>query len=141
MDRSREFARELLAKAQGDGWVVARLIDDADAPVWVVGFHAQQATEKAIKAVMAHRGIEYPLTHNLGALLDLLRDRQVDLPADASKLPQLTPFGVMLRYPDEREVGEGWSLDRKWARGAVDRTLQWAAAIIGLYGQRSEPLP
>ena len=29
------------------------------------GFHVQQATEKALKALLAHLGRKYPLTHNL----------------------------------------------------------------------------
>jgi HEPN domain-containing protein len=40
-------------------------------------FHAQQAVEKSLKAVLVHRGIGFPRTHNLGVLMDLL-------PADCS---------------------------------------------------------
>ena len=35
-------------------------------------FHAQQAAEKAIKAVMILRGIEFPYTHDLSRLLTML---------------------------------------------------------------------
>ena len=35
-------------------------------------FHAQQAAEKSIKAVLLHQGIEFPFTHNLQLLLYLL---------------------------------------------------------------------
>jgi HEPN domain-containing protein len=130
MDRSRELARELLGKARGDAWVVARLIDDSQAPAWVLGFHAQQAAEEAIRAVLTAAGVEYPLTHNLGALLDLLRDRGSSLPPDATKLPILTPFGVMLRYPDQRDVDEPETLDRRWVKEAIDQTLRWAERLV-----------
>ena len=35
-------------------------------------FEAQQAAEKAIKAVLMRRGIEFPYVHNLALLLSLL---------------------------------------------------------------------
>ena len=35
-------------------------------------FHAQQAAEKAIKAVMIARGIDFPYTHDIARLLRLL---------------------------------------------------------------------
>lgn len=35
-------------------------------------FDAQQAAEKAVKAVLAHMGIKFPYIHNLTELLDLL---------------------------------------------------------------------
>ena len=92
-------------------------------------FQVQQAVEKAIKAVLTAAGVEYPLTHNLGALLDLLRDRGAALPPDSAKLPVLTPFGVMLRYPDYRDVDEPEVLDRSWVKQAIERTLQWAQLL------------
>jgi HEPN domain-containing protein len=35
-------------------------------------FQAQQAAEKAVKAVLIHLGVEYPYRHDLGALLTLV---------------------------------------------------------------------
>ena len=35
-------------------------------------FHAQQAAEKSLKAVLIHHSIELPRTHNLERLIDLL---------------------------------------------------------------------
>ena len=35
-------------------------------------FDAQQAAEKSIKAVLVHRQIDFPKTHNIRALLELL---------------------------------------------------------------------
>ena len=40
----------------------------------IFGFHAQQTIEKSLKAWLALLGKEYPLTHDISALLDLLRD-------------------------------------------------------------------
>ena len=39
----------------------------------IFGFHVQQTIEKSLKAWLALLGKEYPLTHDISALLDLLR--------------------------------------------------------------------
>ena len=48
-----------------DQYVMNRLVEDPSAPDEAIGFHAQQAVEKLIKAVLAHRAIEYRRTHQL----------------------------------------------------------------------------
>jgi hypothetical protein len=42
-----------MKKAAGDEAILARLIEDADIPDDALGFHAQQAVEKMIKAILA----------------------------------------------------------------------------------------
>lgn len=37
-------------------------------------FHAQQAAEKALKAILVSRAMLVPKTHNIGTLLDILTD-------------------------------------------------------------------
>ena len=65
MNSPLDHARALLARARDDLYVVRRLRGEADAPGWVLGFHAQQAVEKALKSVLSSHGIEYPGTHTL----------------------------------------------------------------------------
>jgi len=50
---ARELALLLVRKAEGDESILDRLLDDADVPDDVLGFHAQQAIEKRLKAVLA----------------------------------------------------------------------------------------
>lgn len=95
-----EHAQALLARARDDLYVVQRLMDDTAAPTWALGFHAQQASEKAIKAVLSHAGQVYPRTHNLDMLTELLKAADIATPPCASELGRLTPFGVVLRYED-----------------------------------------
>lgn len=121
MNSPIDFAHALLGKARDDGYVLKALAVDAAAPDWILGFHAQQAIEKALKAVLARQGVEYPRTHNLAMLLELLRRQNLDMPPDTDGLGRLTPFGVALRYdevPDESEP----ALDREWALQVVWRT-------------------
>ncbi len=63
MNRSRDYASALLKKAEEDHQAMALLMADASSADWIVGFHAKQAVEKAIKAVLTDEGVEYPLTH------------------------------------------------------------------------------
>jgi HEPN domain-containing protein len=67
----REFAALLLRKAEGDVEVVRALVDTPSIADDAIGFHAQQAIEKAMKAVLALRGVQFPRTHDLGFLLEL----------------------------------------------------------------------
>jgi HEPN domain-containing protein len=131
MNRSREYALVLLEKAPGDLYVLERLATDADAPAWSLGFHAQQAAEKALKAVLAARSVEFPRTHNLAHLLDLVREQGLLLPQDGQSLPRLTPFGATLRYDMELEENAEQALDRTWALEAARHTVEWAARLMG----------
>ncbi len=131
MNRSREYARGLLDKARGDQFALAQLVDLPEAPLWILGFHAQQAVEKAMKAALASRSIEYPLTHNLASLTALLQKNSLDLPPDTEQIPQLTPFGVAFRYDTEPEDEQSIPLDRNWAKNCVERTIAWAERLLG----------
>ena len=88
----------LLASAEQD-FAACRLLSSGvgigDA---VVGFHAQQSIEKALKAVLSARMIEFRRTHDLVSLLDLLQDHQVPAPPAADWLDELNPYAVEARY-------------------------------------------
>ncbi len=120
-----DHARALLARARDDFYVVRHLRGEADAPLWVLGLHAQQAVEKALKSVLSSRGIEYPRTHNLVMLVEMLRRAQIGLPPDADALGLLVPFGVLLRYEDV-EGAEPQQIDPEGFDGCVARTIDWA---------------
>lgn len=68
-------------------------------------FHAQQAAEKAIKAVLIHYRIEFPRTHNIGTLLDLLPE-SLSLPQELEETTILTDYAVITRYPGDIEAVE-----------------------------------
>jgi hypothetical protein len=63
----------------------------------VFGFHTQQAIEKSLKAWLAFLHVEYPLTHNLSALLVLLQQRGCDVETFQG-LGFYSPFAVVFRY-------------------------------------------
>jgi HEPN domain-containing protein len=65
-------------------------------------FHAQQAAEKSIKAVLVHQGIAFPRTHNIRTLLDLL-PITCPVPQEVALSSGLTDYAVANRYPGEYE--------------------------------------
>jgi hypothetical protein len=100
MNSHIDYADALLRKARDDGYFVQCMAADSAAPDWIIGFHAQQAVEKAIKSVLTGHAIEFPRTHNLSMLIELLRQHGIAVPPDADDLARLTPFSVALRYGD-----------------------------------------
>jgi HEPN domain-containing protein len=67
-----EVADLLLRKAASDLSAARALARDPEQQDDVVGFHAQQAVEKSLKAVLAVRGFEIPRTHDLDLLTRLV---------------------------------------------------------------------
>lgn len=72
-----EYARLLMAKSRQDELVVEKLAGDPDVSDEVLGFHAQQAIEKLLKAVLTEGGIPFRRTHDLTELIDLLARESV----------------------------------------------------------------
>jgi HEPN domain-containing protein len=105
----------LIRKAKQDELVLERLLQDRDVDDDTLGFHAQQAVEKLLKAAMAMRGLDYPRTHDLGALIDMLAKGGMILPEELADVDLLTPFGTIFRYDEvvqqpgrDRQQWLGW---------------------------------
>jgi len=67
-------------------------------------FHAQQAAEKAIKAVLLSRQIDFPFTHDIEQLIEIAEQHKVDLTSDVRNAGTLTPYAVETRYPGSGQV-------------------------------------
>lgn len=67
-------------------------------PDSIVSFHAQQAIEKLMKALLAALSIPFELTHNLGRLEMALKAAGESLPETPIPLSDLTDFAVIYRY-------------------------------------------
>ena len=117
-------ARRLLAKAGEDEYVLDALLEDPAAPEAMLGFHAQQAAEKLLKAALFLAGVAPPRTHNLAELMDLARDHGLALPAECEALRWLTPYAVFLRYEGEADADEE-KLARPETRAHLRRLRAW----------------
>ena len=93
----QKCARALVKAAESD----MRALQGMSAPEFfsdeIIGFHAQQAAEKLLKAWIALLGFTFPLTHDLGALLDMLSESEPDA-KEFRGLIALNPFAVQFRY-------------------------------------------
>lgn len=123
---NHDLARRLLAKARGDEAALERIAGAPDVPDEVIGFHAQQAVEKLLKAVLAHHGIDYPRTHDIAFLLRLTRENRIPEPPDERALRALTPWAAEFRYED----AFGHALDRSAALSLVRRVARWAEGLL-----------
>lgn len=131
----RPEVRELV-----DGWLAyarddlkaAEELESSDIPARISCFHAQQAAEKAMKAVFVLEQIDYPYTHDLVKLAEALPPGWT-VGASNGDLADLSRWAVESRYPmlDEPDSGDSdralttartvvEELARKIARGAEE---------------------
>jgi HEPN domain-containing protein len=122
----REVAQLLLQKAREDLSAAQALIATEDQADHVIGFHLQQAIEKALKAILAGRAIEIPRTHDLGYLIELLGSLKIEMPLAITSSDWLTPWGVLFRYDDNPD-----SLDRDKGLEAATTTISFAQQLVG----------
>ncbi len=129
----RDLARKFLELAMRDCIALRVLAADGDVADETIGFHAQQAVEKCLKAVLILHGIEFRKTHNLDELVDLLKDHAVAEPPNTSELDMLTPYAVLLRY----DFGVNESLSREQSMVLVKDTYEWANGLVDRSSQDS----
>jgi HEPN domain-containing protein len=92
MATAHDLAVQLLDRAAEDEVAVRAVLDVPEVSDAIACFHAQQAVEKAIKAVMAERGIDFPFSHDLSVLLGLCEQAAIEVPSELEGIDQLTPY-------------------------------------------------
>jgi HEPN domain-containing protein len=90
------------------------LILESSAPYRLIAFHAQQCTEKYLKAYLIYYRIDFPYTHNIAQLLELCPDKQ-EWGKSLEDAEELTPFAITARYPGEDE-----SVTKSEAKRAIE---------------------
>jgi len=122
-----ELARELLALADDDLVAVRALSEASQVSNAILGFHAQQAVEKALKAVLALHGVEFPFTHDLEGLLELCSSSAIGIPEHLADAGVLTPYGVRFRYGP---IDPGDLVDPAAALALARDAVTWARAAL-----------
>jgi hypothetical protein len=102
MADQRDLAQQLLGLARDD-LAAARTLSEANSSASMVGFHCQQAVEKALKAVLARDGME-----------------------DLGDVDRLTPFAVHMRYGTAPTPAVELSSALTWAEQAI----RWADGSV-----------
>jgi HEPN domain-containing protein len=95
-----------MRKADDDLGAAARLLEAEPGYFAIIAFHCQQGAEKALKAFLTWHQVEFPKTHDLRLLLDLIAKVDETLANALADAQVLTQYGVEYRYPgDYPEVG------------------------------------
>ena len=90
----REYAELLLQKAREDLSASRALAATEGQTESIIGFHLQQAVEKALKSILAAAEIEIPHTHDIEQVLRVVIEAGVELPGGLVSAEWLTPWGV-----------------------------------------------
>lgn len=119
--------REWLRRARSN-LALARLGRRGDVLLEDLCFEAQQAAEKAAKAVLVWRSVRFPKTHVLSDLLSLAAADGVAVPDEVREAHALTPYAVGGRYP-------GWAEDvspeeYEAAVALAERVVHWATSLV-----------
>jgi HEPN domain-containing protein len=122
MKRPEDLAQRFPVLADRDIKAFRKLSSDSEIDDEVIGFHAQQAVEKCLKAVLAKHRVELRKTHDLQLLLDLLAQNNLPSPPRCEGIDALGPFAVELRY----DLMATEPLDREQARAVVAAVRDWA---------------
>ena len=62
-------------------------------------YDCQQCVEKSLKAICILRDISFPFTHNIGTLIQILKENDEDLFDNTEDALILTDYAVQTRYP------------------------------------------
>jgi HEPN domain-containing protein len=100
----------------------------------LVGFHAQQAVEKLIKAFLARSAVDFQDQHDIDYLQGLVRKVDTELALRIDPAASLNRYAVGTRYP-----GRYAPVTRDQADAAVRIAEQVRADILPLLSDASPP--
>ena len=96
-----ELVQRWFSMAEEDYAVAAWIAQNGSLSASAVGFHSQQAVEKAIKAYLVSQQLEFQKTHDIDRLIDLLIPEDPDLAETLREASFLTVYSVETRYPGD----------------------------------------
>ena len=126
--RQQELAQLLLQKAAQDLEAVKSLSDSKNVADEIVGFHAQQTIEKALKAALTRIGVEFSFTHDLLTLFQQVAESGIKAPTGPEAVDGLTAFAVQFRYA----LYDDEPFDRQAAIQLATTYVEWARVIVEL---------
>lgn len=86
-------------------------------------FDAQQAAEKALKALLIHLSVPFPYTHDLTNLLTRVEQEGISIPSEVRAASILTEYAVETRYPGTVEPVTEEEHNR--AVSIAERVVDW----------------
>ena len=124
-----DFVQQWLDKARKDLAASEVLLKEEFEDYENVGFHSQQAAEKFVKAFLVRHQIEFPKSHDMALLRQLVARIDPRLAEKLAIADSLTPYGVEFRYPGDlpsvsRTEGEKALRAAEQARELISRSLK-----------------
>ncbi len=95
-------AEEWLSRAKGD-LALSQVPLPKGAFYEDLCYHAQQAAEKALKAIYRKKGWAFRYTHDVDELIVGLREKEVEVPSVVAEAVVLTGYASEARYPGLEE--------------------------------------
>jgi len=130
---THEYVRQWLEKADMD-LKAAQCLQSASGFSDIICFHAQQAAEKFLKAMLAYKKIEIPKTHDLKLLLDLTGITEKEIGLEEDEIHELSGYCVEARYPADLPV-----LDSQDALKAVETAKKIHQTVLPILIDPDEP--
>jgi HEPN domain-containing protein len=124
----QQLAALLAQKATDDAVAVREIESNPEIADSILGFHAQQAVEKWLKAVLVANSVAFEYTHDLRHLIGLVEDAGLTFPLDIPQVVMFTEFAVPLRYED---LLDAEPLDRRAAVALVREVEAWGRRTLG----------
>lgn len=119
-----DLAARLLRRARSHHDAASALSGEQDIADFVIGFHAHQAVEQSLVAVLVHSGASPPRTHALDSIVRLLAECGHIPPHQLMTSGWLSPWAVKARYEDVEPA-----LDRPRALETATLAIEWAARL------------
>jgi HEPN domain-containing protein len=119
-----DFVQGWLQKAEGDLRAAESLLGLKQPDYFTSAFHAQQAPEKFLKALLARHQIYFPKTHNIQQLVDPGVQADPALQTELASASILTSYGVEFRYPGDDTV------DDELAKQSVEECVRVRDAVL-----------
>ena len=113
-------ASDWLVRAKSD-LAIAKAPLPQDAFFEDLCFHAQQAAEKALKAVYQHNGWTFRYTHDLEVLISGLMREGVVVPEEVAEADTLSAYAWQARYPN---------LDESVSEAEYERAIRMAETVL-----------
>ncbi len=100
-------------------------------------FDAQQAVEKALKALLLFRNIQFRFVHDIAELLTNLDQNGIRIPENIRSAAELTNYAVTARYPSPMEpVSED---EYKDALEIAESVMSWVEGFLISNPDKPEP--
>ena len=96
----------------------------------LAAFHAQQAAEKALKALLVAYGVPAPRTHDLWELIDLLGKKTDTSYLRGIDAEELTYYAVEPRYPGPPIIRE----EAEYALDKASKVVDWVKQQLSRLG-------